>query len=135
MHREGNEALLGIFFGRLGAEVERPLLEHGTLSPNAHPLALELSVDLHSLTCSEPGRASIQAWQVKMRKLVMDGECRALFSDMDLGELRMRAVCDAECPVWELAYLRDHAETEGARFFNLSVPRRQASNVNFVRPR
>ena len=28
---EGNEALLGIFFGRLGAEVEGPLLDNGTL--------------------------------------------------------------------------------------------------------
>ena len=26
-----------VFFGRLGAEVEGPLLEDGTLSPNAHP--------------------------------------------------------------------------------------------------
>ena len=37
MDPEGNEALLGIFFGRLGAEVEGPLLDNGTLSPNAHP--------------------------------------------------------------------------------------------------
>ena len=27
MDREGNEALLGIFFGRLGVEVEGPLLD------------------------------------------------------------------------------------------------------------
>ena len=54
MDGESNEALLGIFFGRLGAEVERPLLENGTFSPNAHPWALQLSVDLHSLTCIEP---------------------------------------------------------------------------------
>ena len=40
LDREGNEALLGIFFGRLGAEVEGPLLDDGTLSPNAHPWAL-----------------------------------------------------------------------------------------------
>ena len=41
--------LLGIFFGRLGAEVEGPLLDNGTLSPNAHPWALQLKVDLKSL--------------------------------------------------------------------------------------
>ena len=38
MDREDNEALLGIFFGRLGAEVEGPLLDNGTLPPNAHLL-------------------------------------------------------------------------------------------------
>ena len=56
MDREGNEALLGIFFGRLGAEVEGPLLEDGTLSPNAHPWVLQLEVDLRSLTDIDPGK-------------------------------------------------------------------------------
>ena len=56
MDREGNEALLGIFFCRLGAEVEGPLLDNGTLSPNAHPWALQLKVDLQSLRDTEPGR-------------------------------------------------------------------------------
>ena len=37
LDREGIEALLGIFFGRLGAEVGGPLLDNGTLSPTAHP--------------------------------------------------------------------------------------------------
>ena len=63
MDREGNEVLLGIFFGRLGAEVEGPLLEDGTLSPNAHPWVLQLEVDLQSLTDIEPGKDFILAWQ------------------------------------------------------------------------
>ena len=75
MDREGNEALLGIFFGRLGAEVEGPLLEDGTLSPNAHPWVLQLEVDLRSLTDTEPGKDFILAWQENMRKLVVDEEC------------------------------------------------------------
>ena len=33
--QEGNEALLGICYGRLGAEVEGPLLDNGTLSPTS----------------------------------------------------------------------------------------------------
>ena len=61
MDREGNEALLGIFFGRLGAEVEGPLLEDGTLSPNAHLWVLQLEVDLQSLTDIEPGKDFILA--------------------------------------------------------------------------
>ena len=63
---------LGIFFGSLGAEVEGPLLDNGTLSPNAHPSALQLKADLQSLKDIEPGRELIQAWQGNMRKLVMD---------------------------------------------------------------
>ena len=46
---EGNEVLMGIFLGRLGAEVEGPLLDNGNLSPNAHPWALQLKADLQSL--------------------------------------------------------------------------------------
>ena len=49
MDREGNEALLGIFFGRLGAEVAGPLLDNDTLK-----------VDLQSLKDIEPGREFIQ---------------------------------------------------------------------------
>ena len=117
MDREGNEALLGIFFGRLGAEVEGPLMEDGTLSPNAHPWVLQLEVDLRSLTDIEPGKDFILAWQENMRKLVMDEECRILFCNIDLQELRMRALYDVECPVWQLAHLRDSKETETDRPF------------------
>ena len=46
LDREGNEALMGIFVGRLGAEVEGPLLDNGNLSPSAHPWALQLKADL-----------------------------------------------------------------------------------------
>ena len=56
LDREGNEALLGIFFGRLGAEVEGPLLDNGNLSPNTHPWVLQLKADLQSLKDIEPGR-------------------------------------------------------------------------------
>ena len=49
LDREGNEALLGLFIGRLGAEVEGPLLDNGNLSPNAHPWALQLKADLPSI--------------------------------------------------------------------------------------
>ena len=55
LDREGNEALLGIFFGRLGAEVEGPLLDNDNLSPNAHPWALQLKADLQSPKHIEPG--------------------------------------------------------------------------------
>ena len=72
MDGESNEALLGIFFGRLGAEVEGPLLEDVTLSPIAHPWVLQLEVDLRSLTDIEPGKDFILAWQENMRKLVVD---------------------------------------------------------------
>ena len=46
---------------RLGAEVEGPLLEDGTLSPNAYPWVLQLEVDLRSLTDIEPGKDFILA--------------------------------------------------------------------------
>ena len=52
-----------------------------------------------------------------MRKLVMDEECRILFCNIDLKELRMRALHDVECPVWQLAHLRDSTETETDRPF------------------
>ena len=61
MDRECNEALLGIFFGRLGVEVEGPLLDNGTLSPNAHLWALQLKVGLQSLKDIERGREFTQA--------------------------------------------------------------------------
>ena len=62
LHREGNEALLGIFFGRLGAEVEGTLLDNGNLSPNAPPWALQLKADGQSLKDIESGEEFIQAW-------------------------------------------------------------------------
>ena len=135
MDREGNEALLGIFFGRLGAEVEGPLLEDGTLSPNAHPWVLQLEVDLQSLTDIEPGKDFILAWQGNMRKFVMDEECRALFCDIDLHVLRMHALYDAECPVWQLAHLRDYAEMRPIVHLNVPFPWRMEPNVSFARPR
>ena len=67
---------MGIFLGRLGAEVEGPLLDNGTLSPSAHPWALQLKVDLQSLKDIELGWEFINDWQGNMRKLVMDEECR-----------------------------------------------------------
>ena len=75
MDREGNEALQGIFFRRLGADVEGPLMEDGIFSPNAHQRAEHLSLDLHYLASIELGREFVQAWQGNMRKLVMDEEC------------------------------------------------------------
>ena len=81
-------------------------------SPNDHPGALQLEVDLQSLTDIEPGREFIQAWQGNMSKLVMDEECRTLLCDIDFGELRMRALSDAECSVWQSAQLLDHADRE-----------------------
>ena len=42
----------------------------------------------------------------------MDEECRTLFCDIDLGELRMRALYDAMCSVWKSELLRDHVEDE-----------------------
>ena len=47
-----------------------------------------------------------------MRKLVMDEECRILFCNIDLQELRMRALYDVECPVWQLAHLRDQSSIQ-----------------------
>ena len=55
MDREDNEALMGIFFGRLGVEVEGPLLDNGNLSPNAHPWALQLKANFQSLEDIVPG--------------------------------------------------------------------------------
>ena len=49
---------MGIFFGRLGAEVEGQLLDNGNLSPNAHPWALQLKADLHSWKTSSLGENS-----------------------------------------------------------------------------
>ena len=123
MDREGNEALLDIFFGRLGVEVDGPLLDSGTLSPNAHPWALQLKVDLQSLKDIELAREFIQAWQGNMRKQVMDEECRTLFCDIDLGELRMRALFDAKRSFWQSAHLRDHTERDRLFFQMFLHPR------------
>ena len=109
MDRECNEALLGIFLGRQGVEVE------GALPPKAHPWVLQLEIDLQSLTDIEPGKDFILAWQGNLRKLVLDEECRTLFCDIDLHELRMRALYDVECPTWQLAHLRDSTEMETDR--------------------
>ena len=84
MDRECNEALLGIFFGRLGVEVEEPLKDDCTLSPNAHLWALQLKVGLQSLKDIEFGREFIQARQGNMSKLVMDEECRTSFATLIL---------------------------------------------------
>ena len=55
----------------------------------------------------------------------MDEECRTFFCDIDLGELRKSALCDAECPVWQSAHLRDHAEKGTDRSFKCSfIPER-----------
>ena len=118
MDREGNEGLLGIFFGKLGAEVEGPFLDQGTLSSNVHPWALQLKVDLQSLNDIEPGREFTHAWQGNMSKLVMDGECRTrnvLFDSLHTCET-----------VWR-----------GRPIAPSNVPslQRAAPDVNFVRPR
>ena len=47
-----------------------------------------------------------------MRKLVTDEECRTLFFDIDFGELRVRALYDAKCSVWQSAH---HARPRGER--------------------
>ena len=131
LDREGNEALLGIFFGRLGAEAEGPLLDNGTLSPNAHPWALQLKADLQSLKDIETGREFIQAWQGNMRKLVMDEKCRTLNCDIDLGELRMRALYDAKCSVWQSAHMRDHVEKETDCSFKCSSTSESGTRCQF----
>ena len=66
-----------------------------------------------------------------MRKIVMDEECRALFCDIDLHELRMRPLYDAECPVWQLAHLRDSAEVETDRSFKCSFPLATGTQCQF----
>ena len=130
MDWEGNDALLGIFFGRLGAEVEGPLLDTGTLSPNAHPWALQLKVDLQSLNGIEPGREFTHAWQGNMRKLVMDEECRTLFCDIDLGS------CECvHCTMRNVLFgSLHHVERETDAPSNVPSPQRAAPDVNFVRP-
>ena len=66
----------------------------------------------------------------------MDEECRTLFFDIDLGELRMRVLYDAECSVWQSAHLRDHAERERPIVPpNVPSSQREAPNVNIARPR
>ena len=108
MDRDGSEALLHLLlqtWGRRWKMVSVDAAAVGRL-----PLGIEL------------GRELIQAWQGNMRKLVMDEECRALFCDIDLDELHMRALYDADCAVWQLAHLRDHAEIETARSFKCSTP-------------
>ena len=122
---------MGIFFGRLEAEVEGPLLDNGNLSPNAHPWALQLKADLRSLNDIEPGGKFIQSWQGNMRKLVMDEECRTLFCDIDLGELRMRALYDAKCSVWKSEHLHDHVEKETDCSFKCSFTSERGTRCQF----
>ena len=100
-------------------------------SPNAHPWVLQLEVDLQSLTDIELGQDFILAWQGNMRKLVMDEECRTLFCDIDLHEIRMRALDDVECPVWQLAHLRDSIEMETDRSFKCSFPLSTGTQCQF----
>ena len=131
MDREGNDALLGIFFGRLGAEVEGSLLDNGTLSRNAHPWALQLKVDLQSLKDIEPGREFIHAWQGNMRKLVMDEECRTLtLGSSACVHCAMRNVLFGSLQICETT-------RRGRPIVPSSVPspQRAAPDVNFVRPR
>ena len=66
-----------------------------------------------------------------MRKLVMDEECRTLFCDIDLGELRMRALYDAKCSVWQSAHLRDHAERETDCSFKCSFTPESGTRCQF----
>ena len=66
-----------------------------------------------------------------MRMLVMDEECRILFCNIDLQELRMRALYDVECPVWQLAHLRDSTDTETDRPFKCSFPLATGTTCQF----
>ena len=119
MDREGNEAFLGIFFGRLGAKVEGPLLENGTLSPNARAAAVGRSqlLDRHRAgTRIHPGLA----WE---RAKV--GHGRRVPSPLLI--LMTFALYDAECPV----HLREHAETETARSFKCFVPLATGAQCEF----
>ena len=50
----------------------------------------------------------------------MDEECRTLFGDIDLVELRIRALYDAKCSVWKSEHLRDHVEKETDCSFKFS---------------
>ena len=107
------------------------MLDNGTLSPNAHPWALQLKADLQSLKDIEPGREFIQGWKGNMRKLVMDDDCRTRFCDIDLGELRMRALYDANCSVWQSAHLRDHVEKDTDCSFKCSFTSKSDTRCQF----
>ena len=79
----------------------------------------------------ELGREFVQAWQQNMRKQVMNEECGAFFSDIDFDELRMRALYDADGPVWQLAHPRDHAGTETTLSFKCSIPLATGAQCQF----
>ena len=135
MDREGNEALLGIFFGRLGAEVKGPLLEDGTLSPNAHPRVLQLEVDLRSLTDIEPGKDFILGWQGNMRKRVWTRS--ATLSSVIL--ISMSFAC-AHCMMLNVqsGSLHTYEIPQKRRpivHLNAPFPWRLEPNVSFARPR
>ena len=72
-----------------------------------------------------------------MRKLVMDEECRTLFCDIDFGKLRMHALYDAKCSVWQSAQLRDHVERRPIVLSNVPSPRERHPMLRahgFLRP-
>ena len=73
----------------------------------------------------------MRSWQGNMGKLVMDEECRTLFCDIDLGELRMRALYDAKFSVWQSAHLRDHAERETDCSFKCSFTPESGTRCQF----
>ena len=54
-----------------------------------------------------------------------------LFCDIDLGELRMRALYDAKCSVWQSAHLRDHAERDRL-FLQLCLYPRERHPMSFL---
>ena len=66
-----------------------------------------------------------------MRKLVIDEKCRTLYSDIDLGELRMRALYDAKCSVWKSEHLRDHVEKETDCSFRCSFTSESGTRCQF----
>ena len=66
-----------------------------------------------------------------MRKLVMDEECRTLFCDIDLWELRMRSLYDADCSVWQSAHFREHVEKETDCSFKCSFTPESGTRCQF----
>ena len=61
----------------------------------------------------------------------MDEECRTLFCDIDLGELRMRALYDAKCLVWKSEHLHDHVEKETDCSFKCSFTSERGTRCQF----
>ena len=66
-----------------------------------------------------------------MRKLVMDDERRTLVCEIDLVELRIRALYDAKCSVWHSAQLRDHVEKETDCSFKCSFTSESGTRFQF----